>query len=168
MSTFQIGTRYEIDPLPHLPGDTTIFPAGTVNIGVEYRQVDDETLRAGFGDAVFEEAGTSFDDSGVSLHVFDASSGAEHLRFDCFDKDAHYHYILWGSHQTIVPFDLTAGGDMLTWALTAVAERLPAMLRLAGAEELAGRVDEEAVRKALAEVEPVARRAQATHRALSV
>jgi hypothetical protein len=165
MSTFAIGTTYEIDPLPLVAEDTTLFDAGAITIGVEYRRVDGDTLRAGFGDLVTDED-AAFDDVGVSLHVLRTADLQEFLRFDCFDKDAHYHYILWGTRQTVVPFDRAACGDMLTWALEAIGERLTAMLTFAGAPELAAEVDPQLVRAALERVTPVAREAQRAGRAV--
>lgn len=141
-----------------------MFPAGAVTIGVEYRRVDVEVLNAGFGADFVAEQNATIDTSGVSLHVLGTEDGQEYLRFDCFDEDPHYHYILWGTRQTIVPFDIAAGGDMLTWALAAISDRLDAMLKFAGAPELAAQVDRERVRAALDDVAPVAIRAQQTLR----
>jgi hypothetical protein len=160
MATFPLGVTYEIDPLPLVAEDTTFFPAGAVTIGVEFRSVDEEVLKAGFGEDLVAEQDATIDTSGVSLHVLGTDDGNEYLRFDCFDEDPHYHYILWGTKQTIVPYDLVASGDMLTWALCAISERVDAMLSFAGAPDLAGRVDKEIVRAALKEVAPVAIEAQ--------
>lgn len=164
MATFPLGVTYEIDPLPLVAEDTTMFPAGAVTIGVEYRRVDGDVLTAGFGADLVAQQNATIDTSGVSLHVLGTDDGKEYLRFDCFDEDPHYHYILWGTKQTIVPFDLAAGGDMLTWALTAIGERVDTMLTFAGASELAMRVDKQLVRTTLKEVAPVAIEAQLAFR----
>ncbi|CAJ1500457.1 DUF7700 domain-containing protein [[Mycobacterium] burgundiense] len=160
MAMFPLGTTYDVDPLPLVEDDTTFFPAGVVTIGVEFRRVDAETLKAGFGEELVSKENPTIEDSGVSLHVVGTQDNREYLRFDCFVEDAHYHYINWGVGQTVVPFDRAAGGDMLTWALDAIAHRLDAMLSFAGADDLAGSVDMEIVRTAVAEVAPVAREAQ--------
>jgi len=160
MATFPLGVTYEIDPLPLVAEDTTSFPAGAVTIGVEYRRVDGDVLKAGFGAEFVAEQNAVIDTSGVSLHVLGTDDGKEYLRFDCFDEDPHYHYILWGNKQTIVPFDLAASGDMLTWALAAIADRLDTMLTYAGAPELAELVDAQLVRTVLKDVAPVAIEAQ--------
>jgi hypothetical protein len=164
MATFPLGVTYEIDPLPLVEDDTTFYPAGAVTIGVEFRQVDVETLKAGFGEELVAAENPTIDDAGVSLHVLGAQDKKEYLRFDCFDNDAHYHYIEWGVRQTIVPFDQAAGGDMLTWALDAIANRLDAMLRFAGADDLAVALDMDVVRKVLTDVAQVAREAQRSQR----
>ena len=164
MATFPLGVTYEIDPLPLVEEDTTFFPAGAVTIGVEFRRVDTATLEAGFGVELVAAQNVAIDDAGVSLHVLGSHDNKEYLRFDCFDNDAHYHYINWGVRQTIVPFDQVAGGDMLTWVLDALAGRLDAMLAFAGADSLAAAVDMELVRKTLTDVAPVAREAQSALR----
>lgn len=168
MATFPLGVTYEVDPLPLVEEDTTLFPAGAVTIGVEFRRVDMATLTAGFGEDLVASENVSIDDAGVSLHVLGAYDNREYLRFDCFDKDAHYHYINWGVRQTIVPFDQVANGDMLSWVLDALAHRLDSMLEFAGAGDLAGTVDMDLVRAALSEVAPVARDAQTALRDATV
>jgi len=165
MATFPLGFTYEIDPLPLVEEDTTFFASGAVTIGVEFRQVDVETLKAGYGEELVAAENPTLDDAGVSLHVLGSQDKREYLRFDCFDKDAHYHYIDWGVRQTIVPFDQAAGGDMLTWALDAIGQRLQSMLTFAGAAELAAAVDMDLVRKALAELAPGAHETQRLQRA---
>jgi hypothetical protein len=77
----------------------------------------------------------------VSIHVLDADGDVERLRFDCFDDDPHYHYIVPERRtQRYVHHDPVAGGEMLAWALDAIEQRLPAMLHASGAEELAAAV----------------------------
>jgi hypothetical protein len=166
MSTFQVGTHYDNDPLPHVPEDTTSFAAGAITIAVEFRQIDDEMLAAAFGADKLEAEHRSFDDSGVSLHVFDAADNREYLRFDCFDEDPHYHYMMPGSHQLVVAYDRVACGDMLSWALRTLEDRIPNMLEHIGATDLASSVDPAAVRAALATAAPFAVEAQERHRAL--
>jgi len=164
MSTFQVGTRYDVGPLPYIPEHTTYFPAGAITLAVEYREIDDALLSDAFGAEAHAAQGQSFDDSGVSLHVLD-EAGAEYLRFDCFDNDPHYHYITPGSHQSIVAYDAASNGDMLTWALRAIGERTAQMLEHASVPELAAKVDRERVRDALSRLAPFAIDAQHRHRA---
>ncbi|MGV0870612.1 DUF7700 domain-containing protein [Mycolicibacterium sp. XJ879] len=164
MATFPLGVTYEIDPLPLVKDDTQFVSAGAVTIGVEFRQVDLETLTTGFGEDIVAAEKPTIDAEGVSLHVLGSQDNKEYLRFDCFDDDPHYHYIEWGVRQTIVPFDEAASGDMLTWALAAIENRVDAMLQLAGADELAKAVDMDEIRKAMAEVTPLAREAQRAQR----
>src|SRR6185312_9726004 len=100
--------------------------------------------------------GQPFDDGGVSLHVCDAGSGVEYLRFDAFKKDPHYHYIFPDRSHIAVRIDESAVGDALDWILSVVAERIPAMLVTAGASDLANDLDTGDVTSAMAQVRELA------------
>jgi hypothetical protein len=151
-----LGHRYDNPAIPPVPENTKTFTVGPVEIGVEYRHLTDDILGAAYADdaeaaAVIEaskpEAG--LDDEGISIHVCDAGTGDEYLRFDCFADDPHYHYILPGSHQIVIAFDEVAGGRFLDWAIERLRSRLPEMLREAGAVDLADRVDPAEIEAAL-------------------
>src|SRR5690606_35752057 len=117
--------------------DTRWFDAGAVRIGVEYRDVDPEALLAtyeGDADHLAELQARSpeggFSDRGVSLHVCGADDGHEYLRFDVFDGEPHYHYVVPGAEtlNNVVEFDAVAHGDMLPFALGCLRHRLAEML----------------------------------------
>ena len=155
-------------PVSHVPGNTTYFEAGPVRLGVEYRLVTEEVLAKFYGAErsarnVTDRFGNPVlpsddsDDEGVSVHVFDAESGSEHLRFDNLDNNKHYHYLRADGRHAIVWFDEIAGGDYLPWVMSTLRTRIRPMLRLAGATELADRVDEHALDEALTQVETAAR-----------
>jgi hypothetical protein len=158
-----IGRRYSGDPIPPIPEHTTWLEAGGLSFGIEYRLLTDAIINAEFGsrDEKSEQVGgilpeqnlTGFDSKGVSIHVCDAASGGEYLRFDAFDGDPHYHYLTPGEGHTVVVYDDAALGDMLPWTLDRLATRLPEMLRMTGADELAARIDVDAVRAVLPEIE---------------
>src|SRR5665213_568962 len=80
-------------PIPPVERNTERFTAGAVTIGVEFRVLTD-ALIAAMGKKAAPEIG-SLDDAGVSIHVFvkAADGDLERLRFDCFRKEPHYHYI---------------------------------------------------------------------------
>ncbi len=92
------------------------------------------------------------EDRGWSVHVCDAATGAEYLRFDVFEGDPHYHYIHPGDHHFVVPFDRAASGDMTEWAIECLRRRLPEMLEHAGASDLAARVDRAQLEAAIPEL----------------
>jgi hypothetical protein len=167
-----IGKVYNIPPQPPVAARTRDFPAGAVTLGVEYRDVDPEALRATYAGneahlAELEQRSPQggFFDTGVSIHVCAADDGYEYVRFDCFDDEPHYHYI----HRTpdgsvvnqVIDFDTVAGGDMLAWALERIRTRLPEMLTTAGGAALAARVDQSAVDAALEQVRTAAEVARA-------
>ena len=162
------GRVFTNPPVPHVPANTLMFDAGPITMGVEYRLLNEEILAQVYGperaaeivagrfgnpDAVSEHAV----DSGLSIHVFDAATGVEHLRFDNLDSNKHYHYLRADGRHVVVWYDDVANGDLVTWALASLRDRVGRMLELAGAAELAGRIDRDAVIRALAEVEVAAR-----------
>lgn len=161
-------TRYDLMPIPPVPSQTEYFEAGAVTFGVEYRLLDDAIAAAsdveGAGGA--DSAG-SFDDRGVSVHVFGSKEGEEALevlRFDCFDEDPHYHYVSWAEKSNeMIHIDPVADGDPLTWALERIRTRLPQMLERAGAPEVAARVDLRRVEETLPKVSEAAWRARYHH-----
>jgi hypothetical protein len=101
-----------------------------VSFAVEARVLDDERGEMGERSAI--------------IHVFGADRREEYLRFDCFVRFPHYHYILnHDQHNIVWGYDPEANGPMLAWALATIRNRLPVMLRRAGAFELADRVEQE-------------------------
>lgn len=172
-----IGEVYNMPPQPPVAENNRLLAAGGITFGVEYRELDPDSLNATYADnpSHLEELHEKspeggFFDAGVSIHVCDTDDGHEYLRFDILDDDPHYHYI----HKTgpgapivnnVVAYDTVALGDMLTWTLERLRTRLPAMLTEAGAGELATRLDPVRVAAALAEVQALAEHAQAAFRA---
>jgi hypothetical protein len=121
----QLHTFMLIPPMEH---HTRWFDAGPVSIGVEARALGDERMIV----------------RGPSIHVCDANRDKEFVRFDVFGAVLHYHYIhndrdantLWG-------YDPAVNGPMIPWAVNALHDRLPTLLRNAGANELARDVEEQ-------------------------
>jgi hypothetical protein len=150
---------------------TEYFDAGAVRIGVEYRLLN-EAIAAAIAHrlerASGEDAGdnATLDDCGVSIHVFGVGGdGAqEHLRFDCFEEDPHYHYVSWERRSNeVIHLDPVADGDPVGWALERLRTRLPQMLERAGASEVAARVDRRALEAVLPRVAEAAYRARYRH-----
>ena len=50
-------------------------------------------LEETYRDEEIPEGHVEFDDYGPTLHVCGTADGLEHLRFDCFEHEPHYHYI---------------------------------------------------------------------------
>jgi hypothetical protein len=162
-------TKYDLMPIPPVEAQTEWFEAGPVAIGVEYRRLTDAiaagaALAGAEGDAgSAAAAATGLDDRGVSLHVCALEGGVrrEHLRFDCFQEDPHYHYV---SHEPrfnhMLHLDPVADGDPVAWALERIRTRLPQMLARAGAGALAARVDAATLEAILPRVAEAAYRAR--------
>lgn len=142
-------TRYDRMPIPPIEANTEYVEAGVLRIGIEYRELTDElvaairqTLQAATGNE--EGPIENLDDDGVSLHVFAEQDGEmrEHLRFDCFREDPHYHYVNWTAHSNeVLRIDPVADGDPVDWALARLRSRLPQMLVRAGAVTVVPRID---------------------------
>ena len=166
-------TRYSLMPIPPVEEHTSYFQAGPITIGVEYRVLNDEIVNQHM-DAQQQriDIGDNIDDRGVSLHVFASQNNGErleHLRFDCFDDDPHYHYVNWqGEANDIVHIDAVADGDPLAWALDRIRTRLPQMLERAGADDVAQRVDASALEAILPHVSDAAYRARYHHDARAI
>lgn len=160
--------HYTIMPIPVVEAHTRYFEAGPIAIGVEYRLLNEAIVAHHLeSQQVDPDVGTDFNDRGVSLHVFgthESGERLEHLRFDCFDDDPHYHYVDWkGRSNDIVHLDSVANGDALTWALERIRTRLPQMLLRAGAGNVARRVDTAALDAVLPRVSEAAYRARYEH-----
>ena len=160
------GTVYTVPPIPPDAEHTTWVEAGALQIGVEWRHLDESELEANYEGEAMDEVQAAItgniEDNGVSLHVAGAEDGHEYLRFDMFEREPHYHYIeRSGERQTIVDFDRVALGEMLPWALHQLRTRLPEMLAFAGGADLVAKLDRDRIEASLGEVERLAREAQA-------
>jgi hypothetical protein len=162
-------TRYSVMPIPPVDANTEYFDAGPVRIGVEYRLLNDAIAAAEIlADARGNDRGpvTGLDDRGVSIHVFALRGGkaVEHLRFDCFEEDPHYHYISYAaSSNEMLRMDPIANGDNVAWALDCVRTRLPRMLERAGAGDVVPKLDARALESILPRVTEAAYRARYHH-----
>jgi len=157
-SPYRRGTRYEMFPIPMVTEHCIPVDAGAVQLVVESRQLTNAILDETYGASVQHDV--AFDDGGATLHVCGTTDGLEHLRFDCFEGEPHYHYL----HQpdggnTVVRIDEVAVGDPLEFTLACVEGQLPEMLRYSGATDLAEAVEVPRVRAAMAEVRALMERA---------
>ena len=166
-----IGTTYNIPPQPPVEANNHQLEAGAITFGVEYRDLDPESLRATYAgneeqlaelEARSPDGG--FFDRGVSIHVCGSDDGYEYLRFDVFDDEPHYHYVHRHDDGTIenqvIEFDPTANGDMLAWAIGCLRERLPQMLEASGGGRLIDDLDMRVIDPVLDAVATMADRAR--------
>ena len=94
---FKVGFKAPLPPIPHNPDKTVMFDAGAIRIGFEYRTLDGDVLARNFADdpekmalvAEIESFEGTINDEGASIHVFDAGTGSEILRFDTFNAGDH-------------------------------------------------------------------------------
>ena len=123
------GQYHKFVLIPPIDEHSRWFDAGLVSIAVEARALGDSPDRMV---------------RGPSIHVFNADRGEEYIRFDVFGKVLHYHYILNDvNHNILWGYDPDTNGPMIPWAMAALRDRLPTLLRRAGADTLASEVEEQ-------------------------
>jgi hypothetical protein len=138
-SPYRRGNRFEQLPIPMITEHCIPVDAGAVQLIVESRQLTNEIVNETFGGTTV--AKIPFDDFGASLHVCGTADGLEHLRFDCFENEPHYHYIDQAAVvNTVVRIDELAVGDPVEFSLACVEHHLPDMLRHCGVSDLADEV----------------------------
>jgi hypothetical protein len=101
----------------------------------------------------------------VAILVIGQVNGKETtlLRFNCFDIERSYIYGPEGVNK-LCRMDPTVDGNPIAWSIRQIREKLPEMLKTAGYEDLAGKVNQQEVANVLGEVESAARTAFATGR----
>ena len=139
-SPYRRGNRYEQMPIPMVAEHCVTVDAGAVQLVVESRQLTNAILDATYNGAV--ETAIGFDDFGATLHVCGTADGLEHVRFDCFENEPHYHYIDQSAGaNVVVRIDELAVGDPIDFSLACVEGHLPDMLRNCGVPDLAADVE---------------------------
>lgn len=114
--------------IPLMEQHTRWFDGGLISIGVEARALGNEQVMV----------------RGPSIHVFNADRTEEYVRFDVFGKVLHYHYILNDvNHNILWGYDPGINGPMIPWAIAALRDRMPTLLRQAGANDLADEVEQQ-------------------------
>ncbi|MET3641491.1 hypothetical protein ABIC73_003084 [Prescottella equi] len=156
IEAYRLGRSFDVMPIPMDPAHCVDVPAGPLIFVVESRHLTDEAISSnaverGRPDATYD---SGIDDEGACVHVLSAGDRSEHLRFDCFDNEPHYHYIRQADQQNVVVrFDQFAEGDARDWTLGRLRSRLPHMLGFLGLTELADAVQATDLEPAVAEVE---------------
>jgi len=139
-SPYRRGNRYSQLPIPMVEEHCIPVDAGAVQLVVESRRLTNAIIESTFAAGVVD-AKVSFDDHGATLHVCGTDDGLEHLRFDCFEHEPHYHYIEHATGaNTVVRIDELAVGDPIEFSLGCVEHHLPDMLRNCGVGDLADAV----------------------------
>lgn len=87
------------------------------------------------------------EDGGPTIEVYGDVDGkaTQVLRFDCFRKAPHYHHAPMGKNIN-TSLDPAKFGDGQEFAMTQIREHIPEMLRTAGFDALAQKVDARALR----------------------
>jgi hypothetical protein len=160
-SPYRRGIRFRQMPIPMVEEHCIPVDAGPVRLVVESRRLTNQIVEDVYEGSV--AAPVTFDDFGATLHVCD-TDGREHLRFDCFENEPHYHYIDHaGGGNTVVRIDEVAVGDPLEFSLGCVEHHLADMLRHCGVTDLADEVaaQPDRLHTALAEVRELMQKVRA-------
>ena len=113
--------------------------------------------QAGMRMTVAHRQGLGGSDEGLTFDITTAApedEGKRILRFDCFYKNPHYHVGPSGGLDAAHKMKEEGVEDSVRWTLTQLKTRLPAMVKQAGYEEIAERIDQQAITDHLTRLEP--------------
>ncbi|MSP37712.1 MAG: hypothetical protein EXR70_04400 [Deltaproteobacteria bacterium] len=91
--------------------------------------------------------GLGGNDEGLTFDVTSAGTGEEVriLRFDCFYNNPHYHIGPNGGEAAAFKMKDEGIDDSVRWTLTQLKTRLPALIKQAGFDAVADKVDQTAL-----------------------
>lgn len=84
-------------------------------------------------------------DEGLTFDVTTEGEGKRILRFDCFYNNPHYHIGPSGGEGAAYKMKDEGIEDPVRWTLEQLKTRFPAMVKQAGYEEIANRIDQQFV-----------------------
>ena len=105
---------------------------------------------------IVHRQGVGGNDEGLTFDITTAGpekEGKRILRFDCFYKNPHYHIGAPGEHSVHNMKD-EGVEDPVRWTLDQLKTRFPAMVKQAGYEEIAEKIDQQAIADQLTRLEP--------------
>jgi hypothetical protein len=112
--------------------------------------------QAGMCMTIAHRQGLGGSDEGLTFDITTAGPEGERkriLRFDCFYKNPHYHVGASGEHAARSMKD-EGVADPVRWTLEQLKSRFPSMVKEAGYEEIAGKIDQQAIADQLTRLEP--------------
>ena len=113
--------------------------------------------QAGMRMTVAHRQGLGGTDEGLTFDITTASpenEGKRILRFDCFYKNPHYHVGASGGEHAAHKMKDEGVEDPVRWTLEQLKTRFPAMVKQAGYEEIAAKIDQQAIADQLSRLEP--------------
>src|SRR5207253_9985771 len=105
---------------------------------------------------VAHRQGLGGSDEGLTFDITTAGhedEGKRILRFDCFYKNPHYHVGPSGGESAAYKMKEEGVEDSVRWTLKQLKTRLPAMVIEAGYEEIASRINQQAITDQLTRLE---------------
>jgi|tagenome__1003787_1003787.scaffolds.fasta_scaffold20842751_2 hypothetical protein len=127
-------------------GSGSTVTAGPITFVVQHRALVQDGVESG----------------GPTVRVLGGDDEHEYLRFDLFDVDPHYHYEPPAEQERILMIDTVAEGDVVSWGVARLRDRLVPMLVAAGGQGLAVALDEQVLARAVDDVESLVRNPPAT------
>ena len=112
--------------------------------------------QAGMRMTVAHRQGLGGTDEGLTFDITTLGSedeGKRILRFDCFYKNPHYHVGASGGESAAYKMKDEGIEDSVRWTLEQLKTRLPSMVKQAGYEEIAERIDQQAITDQLTRLE---------------
>ena len=112
--------------------------------------------QAGMRMTIAHRKGLGGTDEGLTFDITTADSvdeGKRILRYDCFYKNPHYHIGASGDDSVHKMKD-EGVEDPVRWTLDQLKTRLSLMVKQAGYEEIAGKIDQQAIADQLTRLEP--------------
>ena len=113
--------------------------------------------QAGMRMTVAHRHGLGGSDEGLTFDITTVGSsdeGKRILRFDCFYKEPHYHVGASGGINAAHKMKEEGIEDPVHWTLEQLKTRFPAMIKQAGYEEIADKIDQQAIADHLTRLEP--------------
>jgi hypothetical protein len=111
--------------------------------------------QAGMRMTIAHRQGLGGSDEGLTFDITTAGEeGKRILRYDCFYKNPHYHVGASGGEQAAYKMKDEGVEDSVRWTLAQLKSRLPALVKQAGYEEIAGKIDQQAIADRLNQLEP--------------
>lgn len=112
--------------------------------------------QAGMRMTIGHRQGVGGSDEGLTFDITTAGpedEGKRILRFDCFYKNPHYHVGASGEYAVCNMKD-EGIEDPVRWTLEQLKTRFPSMVKQAGFEEIAARINQQAIADHLTRLEP--------------
>jgi hypothetical protein len=122
-------------------GSGSTVTAGPITFVVQHRALVQDGVESG----------------GPTVRVLGGDDEHEYLRFDLFNVSPHYHYEPPAEQERILMIDTVAEGDVVSWGVTRLRDRLVPMLVAAGGQGLADALDDQVLARAVDDVESLVR-----------
>lgn len=106
---------------------------------------------------IAHRSGLGGNDEGLTFDITTAGpedAGKRILRFDCFYKNPHYHVGTSGGENAARKMKQEGIDDPVRWTLDQLKTRFPSMVKQAGYDEIAERIDQQAIADQPMRLEP--------------